>query len=245
MTHNKVLRGALQSSLVVLLMATQPAQAISIGIDGPRSDKGIPEATLSLAPAVPAGYGPTGYEFGSTSSPIGVTLDPSAGRWYAGLDTVLGLTGDPVPVASSYVLSEHFLVDAGSPDIAGWFLQFVGSETEAGLTNGECCWQFGSGTVLDEFGNEVSGLSTTIVNTGETGSSALNRSIRFDFDPLAAGSQFQIVAQFFFTTPIPLPPPEDEVVSQYAISVVPVPAAAWLFGSALAGLGWMRRRKTS
>ncbi|MCP4928397.1 MAG: VPLPA-CTERM sorting domain-containing protein [Gammaproteobacteria bacterium] len=27
-------------------------------------------------------------------------------------------------------------------------------------------------------------------------------------------------------------------------SVVPVPAAAWLFGSALAGLGWMRRRKT-
>ena len=28
-------------------------------------------------------------------------------------------------------------------------------------------------------------------------------------------------------------------------SVVPLPAAAWLFGSALAGLGWMRRRKTA
>jgi hypothetical protein len=27
-------------------------------------------------------------------------------------------------------------------------------------------------------------------------------------------------------------------------SVVPVPAAAWLFGSALAGLGWMRRKHT-
>jgi hypothetical protein len=27
------------------------------------------------------------------------------------------------------------------------------------------------------------------------------------------------------------------------ISAVPVPAAVWLFGSALAGLGWMRRRK--
>lgn len=28
------------------------------------------------------------------------------------------------------------------------------------------------------------------------------------------------------------------------IGVVPVPAAAWLFGSALAGLGWMRRRSS-
>jgi hypothetical protein len=29
------------------------------------------------------------------------------------------------------------------------------------------------------------------------------------------------------------------------VSTVPVPAAVWLFGSALAGLGWMRRRKTA
>ena len=28
-------------------------------------------------------------------------------------------------------------------------------------------------------------------------------------------------------------------------SVVPLPAAAWLFGSALAGLGWMRRKKSN
>jgi hypothetical protein len=30
-----------------------------------------------------------------------------------------------------------------------------------------------------------------------------------------------------------------------AWSVVPLPAAVWLFGSALAGLGWFRRRKTA
>jgi hypothetical protein len=29
------------------------------------------------------------------------------------------------------------------------------------------------------------------------------------------------------------------------VSAVPIPAAIWLFGSALAGLGWMRRRKTA
>ena len=28
-------------------------------------------------------------------------------------------------------------------------------------------------------------------------------------------------------------------------SAVPIPAAAWLFGSALAGLGWMRRKQTA
>jgi hypothetical protein len=37
-------------------------------------------------------------------------------------------------------------------------------------------------------------------------------------------------------------PRRSLVVGQ--ISSVPVPAAVWLFGSALAGLGWMRRRKT-
>jgi hypothetical protein len=30
-----------------------------------------------------------------------------------------------------------------------------------------------------------------------------------------------------------------------AIGVVPVPPAVWLFGSALALLGWIRRRQTS
>ncbi len=28
-------------------------------------------------------------------------------------------------------------------------------------------------------------------------------------------------------------------------SIVPIPAAVWLFGSALAGLGWMRRKQTA
>jgi hypothetical protein len=30
----------------------------------------------------------------------------------------------------------------------------------------------------------------------------------------------------------------------YSPTAVPVPAAVWLFGSALAGLGWQRRKKT-
>jgi hypothetical protein len=34
------------------------------------------------------------------------------------------------------------------------------------------------------------------------------------------------------------------VVDSITASQVPVPAAAWLFGSALAGLGWLRRKQT-
>jgi hypothetical protein len=30
-----------------------------------------------------------------------------------------------------------------------------------------------------------------------------------------------------------------------AYNIVPIPAAVWLFGSALAGLGWIRRRQTA
>jgi hypothetical protein len=33
------------------------------------------------------------------------------------------------------------------------------------------------------------------------------------------------------------------VIDNIVVSNVPVPAAAWLFGSALAGLGWLRRKK--
>jgi len=34
------------------------------------------------------------------------------------------------------------------------------------------------------------------------------------------------------------------VVDNIVVSAVPIPAAVWLFGSALAGLGWMRRKQT-
>ena len=37
---------------------------------------------------------------------------------------------------------------------------------------------------------------------------------------------------------------EGELLSLVGISEVPVPAAVWLFGSALAGLGWMRRKQS-
>jgi len=40
-------------------------------------------------------------------------------------------------------------------------------------------------------------------------------------------------------------PSFDSAIDNITVSAVPVPAAVWLFGSALAGLGWMHRRKTA
>jgi len=34
------------------------------------------------------------------------------------------------------------------------------------------------------------------------------------------------------------------IIDNVNVSAVPIPAAVWLFGSALAGLGWMRRKQT-
>jgi hypothetical protein len=37
---------------------------------------------------------------------------------------------------------------------------------------------------------------------------------------------------------------DGDMAFQTHVSAVPIPAAIWLFGSALAGLGWMRRKQT-
>jgi hypothetical protein len=36
--------------------------------------------------------------------------------------------------------------------------------------------------------------------------------------------------------------PQRIAIDNFSATIVPIPAAVWLFGSALAGLGWMRRR---
>jgi hypothetical protein len=43
----------------------------------------------------------------------------------------------------------------------------------------------------------------------------------------------------------PIPQYADLFLDNLTVNVVPIPAAVWLFGSALAGLGWFRRRQTA
>jgi hypothetical protein len=47
-----------------------------------------------------------------------------------------------------------------------------------------------------------------------------------------------------FTWDSVIPGTSNISIDNIAYTVVPIPAAVWLFGSALAGLGWLRRKQT-
>jgi hypothetical protein len=52
------------------------------------------------------------------------------------------------------------------------------------------------------------------------------------------GSEWSGLERIEFASPDAI----SGVIDNINVSQVPIPAAVWLFGSALAGLGWMRRR---
>jgi len=88
----------------------------------------------------------------------------------------------------------------------------------------------GSSAVLD--GQTVSGFSITLVDSAGTlfsGSDADALPLSLSIDDFNSGG-FNIGSGLRGTVT--------------SASVVPVPAAVWLFGSALAGLGWVKRKQT-
>ena len=78
-----------------------------------------------------------------------------------------------------------------------------------------------------------------------------NSEIRLRFDPRldTALNEGSTVVQLdyldsYYTNYLPDDTYTDNLSGSVTASVVPIPAAAWLFCSALAGLGWLRRRQT-
>jgi len=66
---------------------------------------------------------------------------------------------------------------------------------------------------------------------------------RNDGPTVTFDSGWQNIHRLVFTTQEPLNPESLGGLDNIVVSVVPVPAAVWLFGSALAGLGWMGRKQ--
>jgi len=66
-----------------------------------------------------------------------------------------------------------------------------------------------------------------------------------DLSVLGQGDWLNLVS-FSYSVSIPggTPVPAIIDIDNIVVTAVPIPAAAWLFGSALAGLGWFRRRQS-
>ena len=94
---------------------------------------------------------------------------------------------------------------------------------------------------FDEFGSQIAALS--IVPPGGSDVNEENwTNVVFD-------SSFSTVYSVRISSQSISSPfgsqPQQTSIDNFAATVVPVPAAVWLFGSALAGLGWMRRKQTA
>jgi hypothetical protein len=98
------------------------------------------------------------------------------------------------------------------------------------------------GTGPDKGGNFPFTLSA-IKSSGE------EVSLVIDYAQIASPGYLNYTAPVLFTDIVSLTIENSSStllsLDNITVSTVPIPAAVWLFGSALAGLGWMRRRKTA
>jgi hypothetical protein len=90
-------------------------------------------------------------------------------------------------------------------------------------------WELGAASLDDEI--HVTGY---LAGGGQVNTTFITS----DFQTLNFSSEWQNLLSVEFD------PTVDMVFDNIAASVVPIPAAVWLFGSALAGLGWLRRKQT-
>jgi hypothetical protein len=151
-------------------------------------------------------------------------------------------------VTGTLVMPEEFVYGYNHP-AEGDVLSFSFSDGVNTLTNENSTLTFRNEFIVDTDGSFLSwGIEIVRYELAGNGSVQIRQSIRtfdypdtFDsvqnfecklFDGYACSAPYERVAQI-----------ESSSGTWIKSSVVPVPAAVWLFGSALAGLGWMRRKQ--
>ena len=121
-----------------------------------------------------------------------------------------------------------------------------------------------TGSAFTTFGGEVDFWSTAneAITAGSAINAILNLGEGLEFPILLVNNSLLTYYQIFWGDPSfaaeenqgggSFPwvgtggiPQEQFLEFSTSWSVVPLPAAVWLFGSALAGLGWLRRRRTA
>jgi len=142
----------------------------------------------------------------------------------------------------------NFFVDNDfrSPEISA----FDDDVLEFNTTGSQVTFTESSGSAFDFLAVELGGLNTT---SGDaqltfTGFFSGGGSITQNVDTFAGDYNLISFSGFVGLSSLAVSAPSDgrfPVIDNVVLNAVPVPAAVWLFGSALAGLGWLGRRQTA
>lgn len=182
-----------------------------------------------------------------TSAGLASWLSTHAGAQW----TILGTNNDATPVAGPPALGQSVLntgvISTSSSGAIGFtsgadaIAQTLGINTFIEDANG----QAGAATELEQLGTDPAAANSSDANAGfansliDIGTAASIFYVQADPSPNAVTSQDAVITQLGVDNAIVL----SDGTIQVNAAVIPVPAAAWLFGSALAGLTVVRRRK--
>jgi hypothetical protein len=140
-------------------------------------------------------------------------------------------------------------IDVGTSSAAGTAAYSCTEGTFLGGVGANGCGGYTFGTSYTDDSTTIWGPGTAVSQTlgGDDVATAGPRTISaYDFDTftLISGTDGLTPGDVFSIgngLPLGVPNTGGEAM-KFSVNVIPVPAAAWLFGSALGLLGWMRRR---
>jgi hypothetical protein len=167
-----------------------------------------------------------------------VTLSPANIQSF----TQINATGSPVTIKTS-----DTVVGAGFTTVWGSSVNGVNS-ADVGATGLGSDWSgFDTFALNIANDNEHAWLFTVSVFDGTTtvtsaGQLLPNNSVESLFSVDITSLTLTAIDSVFVTLSGNLPINFIDRTAEYTINTVPVPAAAWLFGSALGLLGWLRRK---
>ena len=218
---------------------------------------------ISLGLSAPAFSATLAYDsFGEVLHAGGSPIDwtgTTGTRFYAGFTAVAsgnmetvsfyanGSHNDPVPPTTDILVTLHTSVWDGEKYIVGDMLESVvavapsGGYTTDGLNPDLLSGSSGIGSWINAGKNywlsfehiPESGIADTIYFKQNADFPTLQRAWQSYTDTWDGRIGY-----------VTDPNPNGGMQMSVSVSAIPIPAAVWLFGSALAGLGWMRRKQT-
>ena len=206
------------ASAMLLMTGAAIAAPIEIAVNG-----GFETGDFTSWALFPGSLGPAGQEVSA--------VNPSAGTWSGHLT-------EPAPAANIIKQANLRPGEFSVGQTIDISFDYRGTASAGGVLFAELFSEISGGGVSKSeilggsplFPNADPDIWTSVMFSGTTGTDT-SGGITLQFNA-ACGADGGCVSDYFI----------DNVSIMADVAVIPVPAAVWLFGSALGLLGWMRRR---